>query len=376
MGDTVDGFQVDPLQHRLGNLIELWPRLFIALGNLETRFLRGALADRPVTAPIYIAGLARSGSTLLLELLADHPRVGTHRYRDFPLLHLPYAWNRFLDRAPRRPAPAAERSHQDGMMVTPESPEAFEEVLWMAFFPKFHAPGHSAVLGADTHSPGFEAFYRDHIRKLLLLRHADRYLSKGNYNVTRLEYLLERFPDARFLIPVRDPVWHIASLIKQQRLFTRALKDNPSAVTHLRRAGHFEFGPARRAINPGNTAATDDVERAWREGRELEGWAKYWALIHTFVADRLEQNDRLRRASVVVRFESLCRAPAETFRGILAHCALEEPAHLLERVRTRVRFPDYYRPGFSADELALIQRETATAARRLGLADAVERAQV
>src|SRR4029077_17446890 len=96
---------------------------------------------------------------------------------------------------------AAQRTHRDGIFVTPESPEAMEEVLWMAFFPQIHKPEACNVLDRNTSNPSFEQFYRDHLRKLLLVRGGKRYVSKANYNVTRLEYLHRLFPDARFVIP-------------------------------------------------------------------------------------------------------------------------------------------------------------------------------
>src|SRR5690606_13322516 len=130
--------EVDPWTDRLGGLVERWPRLWTRLGNWETRLLEERITGVEVRRPIYIAGLARSGSTILLELLACHPETVTHRYRDFPLVATPWAWNWFLDRAGAREQVARERAHRDRIAVTPESPEAFEEVIWMAFFPGLH----------------------------------------------------------------------------------------------------------------------------------------------------------------------------------------------------------------------------------------------
>ncbi|MEX0871758.1 MAG: sulfotransferase, partial [Aquisalimonadaceae bacterium] len=272
--DTGDAFRVPAWMHLLGGLVARHRRAWIRLGNLETRLLANELADIEITAPVYIAGLARSGSTLLLEILSRHPQVATHCYQDYPMLFTPYAWQRFLDRVPRRRVEPAERAHGDGVRITPESPEAFEEMLWMAFFPALHDPHRSAALDADTLNVEFETFYRDHIRKLLLARNAERYLSKGNYNVTRLAYLLDLFPDARFIIPVRNPVWHIASLMKQHRLFRAGQQAHHRAVEHLRRVGHFEFGLDRRPVNTGDAVAVEHILRCWRDGAEVEGWAR------------------------------------------------------------------------------------------------------
>ena len=119
-------------------------------------------------------------------------------------MFIPYWWNRFVDKAQNRTLEATERPHGDRIQITPESPEAMEEPLWMAFFPSAHDPAVSHSLGDRHDNPEFERFYRDHIRKLLLVRGGTRYASKGNYNVTRLEYLLRIFPDARFVIPIRE----------------------------------------------------------------------------------------------------------------------------------------------------------------------------
>ena len=260
------GFEVAPWMDRVGGFIERHAAWWIKLGSLETRLLDSTLAEVRIDRPIYVTGLARSGTTILLETLARHPDVATHRYRDFPMLFTPYLWNRWLDLVPRKPEAPAERSHGDGIAVTSESPEAFEESLWMAFFARQHDASASAVLDRSLHRPAFERFYRDHIRKLLAVRGGRRYVAKGNYNVTRIAYLAKLFPDARFVIPVRDPVWHIASLMKQHRLFLDGQRGNPRAVRHLRRVGHFEFGQDRRAINPGDNWPTAESRRCGKAG--------------------------------------------------------------------------------------------------------------
>ncbi len=363
----VEGFAVTGWMHHLGGFIARHPRLWIALGNLETRTVREAIADVRVDKPVYIAGLARSGSTILLETLAMHPAVGTHRYRDYPPVFTPYWWNRWLDRLPRRREVPTERSHQDGIAVTSESPEAFEEVLWMGFFPTLHDPMRGAVLDAATPLPeGFAAFYRDHIRKLLAVRGRERYVAKGNYNVTRLALLARMMPDARFLIPVRNPVWHVASLMKQQALFVRGQTGNPRALKHLQRVGHFEFGLDRRPINTGDAGAVAAVMALWRQGDEVRGWARYWALVHRHLADLLERDPEVASRANIVRYESLCGAPARVIGEVLRHCALPPDDGLIAHAAHHIRFPGYYRPRFSPDELAVIREETEAVAQRFG----------
>lgn len=360
-------FEVDPWVHSLGGFIARYRRLWVRLGNLETRALSTALSEVRIEAPVYVTGLARSGSTVLLEILNWHDQVVTHHYRDFPVLHTPYAWNRFLEFVPLRDRTPEERAHGDRLMITADSPEAFEEVLWMTFFPDLHEPARSAVLDADTSKPDFEAFYRDHIRKLLLVRSGHRYVAKANYHVTRLEYLLRLFPDARIVLPVREPVWHIASLMKQHRLFCEGQQADVRATTHLQRAGHFEFGQDRRPINAGDTAGALEVEKLWARGAEVEGWARYWDYIHRYLADALARNAQLRQAALIVRYEDLCSRPAQTVRMLFEHCQLPVPDVLLDRARQQIRFPTYYRPAFSQEELNLIESCTRDTATRFGI---------
>jgi hypothetical protein len=361
-----DGFRVARWVDALGGFISRRPRLWIALGNLESRVIADDLDAIGVMQPIYISGVARAGSTILLETLAQHPDLASHRYRDYPPVFTPYWWNRFLDRVPQRASAPAERTHRDGIAITPESPEAFEEVIWMAFFPGLHDPTQSAVFSSATRHPGFEAFYRDHIRKLVRVRGGKRYLSKDNYNVSRLEYLLELFPDVRFVIPVRDPVWHIASLMKQHALFCTGEERHPEALRHMQRVGHFEFGLDRRPINVGAATRLAGITDAWARGDEVEGWARYWAYIYGHLADRLAANPALKDASLVVRFEELCRSPYEMLDRTLAHCRLDTTPAWLEQKSAAIHFPSYYKPRFAPAELETIDRHAADTAARFG----------
>lgn len=350
----------------IGGHVQRHPRFWIRLGDWESRMLRAEIDALSIQSPIYVSGIARAGSTILLEWLGRHPDCATHRYKDYPLVHIPYWWNAFLSRTPQRSAGPAERAHADGIMITPESPEAFEEVLWMSFFPESHSPEHSNVIDGRIRHPHFESFYRDHIRKLLLVRGGRRYLSKANYHVTRLEYLQLLFTDARFVIPVREPVWHIASLMKQHRLFCEQEAANVKALAHMQRVGHYEFGLDRRPINPGDDGRTAEIRELWAQGREVEGWARYWAMIYGYLAARLEAGGALAERSLVVRYEDLCQSPEPTLRGIFSHCGLDPPAPLITQATEALHLPDYYRPRFSDAELALIAEITAAAASRFG----------
>jgi hypothetical protein len=345
-------------------LVQHYPAFWLWLGRRESSLLAEEVRRVVVRMPIYVCGLARSGSTLLHEVICSHPGVATLRMKDYPMLFTPYWWRRAT--ANQRPQPPRERPHKDGVLVTTESPDALEEMLWMAFFPRCHDPSVSNLLGADDSHPAFESFYDFHIRKLLLAEAAARYAAKANYHVARLPYLARLYPDARFIIPVREPAGHIASLMRQHRWFSAGQRKHPRALAYMRRSGHFEFGLDRRPMHLGDAERVRRVIAAWADGDEVRGQALYWDMVYGYLARLLAADGRLRDAALVMRFEALCAAPAQSLRAVLKHCALPEPEGLVERHAPGIRAPTYYQSNFSPKDLAVIREETAATARLWG----------
>ncbi len=327
------------------------------LADMESSALREDIDEVAIDRPIYVTALARSGTTIVTEILHDHPSTTSHHYADFPFVELPY-WRNWLHQRSRFSKPeAVERAHKDRILVTEDSPEAVEEVLWMQFFDQLHAAGESHLLTEQDRDPAFDRFYRDHIRKLLMIRNAKRYLAKGNYNVARLRYIQSLFPDARFVIPVRHPIWHIASLMKQHRFFNEGNRVNPKIAPQLAASGHFEFGALRHAINFGDHAAHQAIETAWAQGDEVRGWALYWRSVYGHLCNAYETDVHIKDAVCFTRFETLCADPGTEIDRILDHCRLDANSFQSQRADfiDRLAPPDYYRPEFSAQEMDVIR---------------------
>ena len=351
-------FQVSSSMAFFSWLICEHPGCWKAIGNMESSILADKLDTVAIEKPVYVSGLARSGSTILLEILNEIPGIVSQRYVDFPPVYTPYAWHSLLRHMSSGEAQPAERAHKDGILVTQDSPEAMEEPLWMSFFPQAHDPQQNNALlpGCDDH--GFADFYRNHIRKLLAVHRGQRYLAKANYQISRLEYLLDLFPDARFVLPVRAPETHIASLMKQHDLFNRGQRANARARDHLRRVGHYEFGLDRTPINTGNQAATNEVMQLWAQGEEVRGWAVYWNDLYAYLAGRIEANPKLAAASQLVVFEDLCSDPARMLDTMFRHCELDTDDNFLANAAGRISAPTYYKSKFSQAELETIHSVT------------------
>jgi hypothetical protein len=331
--------------------------------DLETDWLGRRLDDISVEAPVFISGLARSGTSILLEELSKLTGFGSHCYRDFPFVMTPYFWNRFLDRF-RVEQPARERAHQDGIHISPESPEAFEEPIWQRFFPHVHAANMPHRLTGAPRNREFETFFTNHIRKLLLVRRAGRYLSKGNYNIARIEYLGTMFPDARFIVPIRHPLTHVPSLLRQHALFCDYARQDRRVPRLLAAAGHYEFGPQRVPIRLSDESG-NRIQAAWDVGNDGAGYAIQWAEIYRFVDGLQSGRPSLAKRILVVRHEDFCKQPREVLHRILRHIdhdtAALELRHFGHIAASKVRaisVSEEYRNG--------IWQETASIAARFG----------
>ncbi len=333
-------------------------RLWRWLGQFESRILADEIDGIEIDRPIYVCSLARAGTTVVTEMLERHPDLTSHHYSDFPNVWTPY-WRNDLLQKTRRELPAlTERAHGDRIRVSNDSPEAVEEILWMAFIEGLHDPARPNVLDGSTPNAIFDAYYANQIRKLLAVRKAPRYLAKGNYNISRLEYLLKLFPSARFVIPIREPAAHVASLARQHERFLAAHSQDPRVGRQLSLAEHFEFGPHRTCINFGNPGETRQILEDWAEGRETEGWARYWAATYHYLGSRLEANPTLAQACFLFRYEDLCQHSETVIDAMTRHCELSDEAFSTarEEYAQTLSLPTYYQPSFSARDVALISR--------------------
>lgn len=362
----MDELDVSLANRFLAKIVFSFPGIWKFLGDRETATLSDRLTKSPITEPVYVTGLARSGTTLLLQILASHPDVATHRYRDFPFIFTPYWWSEVLKLSHKTTGVPVERAHNDGVMVTPDSPEAMEEPIWMAFFDHLHKSDIDNRLDESTDGGAFPKFYRDHLSKLLLAQGKIRYVSKGNYNVTRILYIKSILPDARFVIPIRHPIAHIGSLIRQHRGFLKAHKAYPAGRDQMRQAGHFEFGLDFTPINVGIDDGADALMKSENRLDNIRGWARYWSRIYQHISEILTTDTALADKSLIVRFEDLCDKPDEIINKTVKHCHLDGAEKIVSQFSGKIKAPTYYNPGFTEEEIGVILYETETVRKVFG----------
>lgn len=351
---NAQSYKISSPLHYAGIIAKAMEPFWFFLGKMETEYCQPKLDKIPVVKPVYVSGLARSGTTITLELLHHSNVFSSFTYQYYPFISFPLIWNMIV--GSRGGGEAVERAHLDRIKVTAKSPEAIEEMIWMHFFPgRITDPDISSVLTEKDSNPAFESFYKNSIRKMLLLGKKERYLAKGNYNLARIPYIHKLYPDARFIVLIREPEAHIASLMKQHYLFCKVA--NPRVLRYMKQIGHYEFGPHRIPPNYNSAEKAKKIVQAWTENSEIEGWARLWSDTYEFLHNTLSSYPHLSKNILVIRYEDLCAAPLDYAKKITDFCDVAFSGEI-KNFAANISAPDYYEAGFTEDEKKKIQEIT------------------
>lgn len=299
----------------------------VVLSGLEDRVF--SIAKRKLDAdqsPVFIAGLPRAGTTILLNLCSNLDEFTTHTYRNMPFLMCPLVWDKFSSPF-RKQATKKERAHGDGLMISTDSPEAMEEAAWMEFFPRQYRKRFIRPWKEEDENERFLRFYRNHMRKLAIQSktHVEtrRYISKNNLNIARIPWIERNFQNGKIVIPYRDPISHAKSLHRQHLNFLEIHKKDPFARLYMAAIGHFDFGENLRPVNF-NRWITKDRSPS-EESLTIEFWLEYWLQTYnhliTFASDRV----------AFFGFERLREAPRESLQSLGDYLDMSNTAGLVSQ---------------------------------------------
>lgn len=195
-----------------------------------------SLRRTEVRAPVFTVGHARSGTTYLHRLMAADPQFSYVLLWEmfFPsliqkrLLRTVLRLDRLFGNRLRRRIEAAEEAqvgefrgmHDTGFFV-PEEDDflltmSCSSGFWIVLFPYMRELDfYSVDTWPERKRRRVMAFYRECVRRQVHLNGGSgTHLSKNPTFCGRVEALLETFPDARFVVQVRNPYETIPSLLK------------------------------------------------------------------------------------------------------------------------------------------------------------------
>ena len=229
---------------------------------------------------VFVTGLARSGTTILLNAIYQSNQFASLTYDDMPFILAPNLWGKINRKSTH--GEAKERAHGDGVRVSTNSPEAFEEVFWKTF---------------SDNSIIREEFFIKFISLILKKNNKTRYLSKNNQNIRRLDLISEIFPRSIILIPFRDPLQHAFSLYSQHMKFVKEQNEDSFIRDYMKWIGHSEFGLDYKMIHPSNLLYPNE--------NEFNHWLEQWYLTYKTVLELSAEHGEF----YLIGYESLCNNP-------------------------------------------------------------------
>jgi len=240
---------------------------------------------------VYVTGLARAGSTAMLQALHGSGVFASLTYQDMPFVLAPNLWSRLAHFHPAK-LPRRERAHQDGLIQDVSSPEGLEEVFWRKILFGEYIQRESL----HVHSVSIEAIERLREYQTLVCRRygRQRYLAKNNNLILRLKSLLPRSSDTRYLVMFRHPAAQVASLLRQHRRFSEADAFTQGYMTWL---VHHEFGATHRPFRfPGGSGSN-------RSPDSVDYWLERWLDAYEYLLGLLNSCDP---NITPVHYERLC----------------------------------------------------------------------
>ena len=204
---------------------------------------------------IFITGLPRSGTTILLNNIYNSNQFSSLTYKQMPFVLSPNIFSKLNFFSSNE---LKERAHADGIFFNLNSPEAFDEIFF-------------SIFKEDEISSEIYNF----INLILSLNKKDRYLSKNNSNYKRIDLINKLLPKSFFLIPIRDPAQQAFSLFNQHNHFLRIQEEDNFINRYMNYLGHFEFGKSHKAWFKSEKFNNSNDPNYW-----LEQWLKFYEEIY------------------------------------------------------------------------------------------------
>ena len=239
---------------------------------------------------LIVSGLARSGTTNLMNSLHGSGSFTSLSYSNMPFLLSPRAWRKLY-----RPKSIkkAERSHGDGVLIDMRSNEALEEY----FFKSIYQDSFIGSKNLIKHSLSDQDYqlYVDY-QGLICPEPEKFYLSKNNNMLLRYDSLRQLNKEFVFLVLFRDPLSHAYSLMQMHKKFCTQQGNDPFIEDYMNWLGHHEFG-----LNQKPFKFHDQIPEGNKN--ELDYWLLSWINYYDYASLIADHN------TYFICYETYCLDP-------------------------------------------------------------------
>jgi len=275
------------------------------LFDIEMFFFNKKLSRDYLKQHLFVSGLPRSGTTILMRSLYETNYFASLTYRDMPFVLAPNIWNKIAG-SKNTDNPSIERAHKDRIKISVDSPEALDEIFWRVKLKKNYILNDKLIL----HQADDEAIeeFRNFISLILYKYNKKIYLSKNNNNLLRLETIIKAFPNCLILIPFRDPIQQSNSLLAQHQNFIKIQKKDKFVKNYMSYLVHYEFGADHRPhefVESINVGLKRD---------SIEYWIDQWTYTYSYLSqEKFSKNKNI----IYLNYENLCTNPKNVLDIIL-----------------------------------------------------------
>jgi len=277
--------------------------LHLALGNnfipemlhdIELTVFKKKIEIDNLKPHIFVCGLPRSGTTILMRSLYETEQFASLTYRDMPFVVLPNLWSKVSNKIKSKPHKT--RIHDDKISINIDSPEALEEIFWRVKLQKNYIYHDKLIVHTADEFTTNE--FKNFISLILYKYKKKLYLSKNNNNLLRLESIIQTFPNCVILIPFRDPFQQANSLLNQHKHFTKIQGEDKFVKKYMTYLVHHEFGLDHR---PYEFVRNNGIEI---DKYSLEYWLHQWIEVYTYLSqEKFSQKNNI----VYINYEYLCK---------------------------------------------------------------------
>jgi hypothetical protein len=249
---------------------------------------------------VIISGLARAGTTSLMNDISKIDDFVSLSYANMPFLLCPNIWAKLYKPKNKE---LKERSHKDGIMIGLNSNEALEEYF-------FKVKANDSYI-KDTHLSEYEISpedYNDYLdyHSIIKLDNRKIYLAKNNNFILRYKSVRALNDDFIMVILYRDPITHAASLMEKHRDYQKLQKEDPFVLEYMNWLGHHEFGENQKPFLFRNSEEYKQYDKT-----TLDYWLTIWINYYRYVSTISHPN------TLLINYDSYCKNPKETIVTIL-----------------------------------------------------------
>lgn len=230
---------------------------------------------------IFISGLARCGSTALLNLIHSSDLFSSLKYSNMPIILSPNIWGK-ISKFFSSKHNIVERYHNDGIAIHENSPESFEEVFWKIFLEDKYVCENKIkkIEIQDKYLKDYENF----IELINLSEKKNYYISKNNLNIIRYDNLSNFFyNNSIFFVIFREPINHSYSLYKFHKNFKSIQSNDDFGLDYMNYLGHYEGGLNHKIIEFEENLISYEIDNP-------NYWLVYWINFYESIAKSIEQN--------------------------------------------------------------------------------------